>query len=218
VKPGSSVQQLYAGRASFYDRLFIDFLGWGKELGTFFRKSDYLHANTKMLDAGCGTGIITRVLYQLAKDRGYQGIEFHAFDLTEKMLSVFRQWIAVHEATSIELLQADVLELDALPPHWDRYDVIVSSTMIEYLPGEKLVTAINNLKHLLKSRGTLLIFVTQRNLLTRWLAEKWWKTQVYTESEIHSILHQLGFNVIKPVQLSPGWSASIMVIEACLNS
>jgi SAM-dependent methyltransferase len=217
VKPGSSVQQLYAKRASFYDHLFIDFLGWGKELGTFFQKSDYLHPNTKILDAGCGTGIVTRVLYQLAKDNGYQDVTFHAFDLTEKMLSVFQQWIAVHEATTIELLQADVLELGALPPHWGGYGTIVSSTMLEYLPREKLLAAMDNLKHLLKSEGTLLIFMTRRNLLTRWLAGKWWKTQVYAESEIHSILHQLGFKVIKPRQLAPGWSSSIMVIEARLD-
>ncbi len=217
MKPGGSVQQLYAQRASFYDRLFIDFLGWGKELETFFRQSDYLHPSTKILDAGCGTGIITRVLYQLAKDKGYQDIIFHAFDLTEQMLFVFQQWIAVHEATTIELLQADVLELETLPPHWDGYDTIVSSTMLEYLPREKLLAAMDNLKHLLKSEGTLLIFMTRRNLLTRWLAGKWWKTQVYEENELHSLLHQLGFKIIKPRQLSPGWSSSIMVIEACLH-
>jgi ubiquinone/menaquinone biosynthesis C-methylase UbiE len=63
MRQSISVQELYTKRTSFYDRLFIDFLGWGKELKASFQKSDYLHPNSKIMDAGCGTGIITRVLY-----------------------------------------------------------------------------------------------------------------------------------------------------------
>src|SRR5207253_1040075 len=148
----------YTERASFYDRLFIDFLGWGKELHTFFQRSDYLHPNLKILDAGCGTGIITRVLYQLADDNQYKGIHFHAFDLTQSMLDVFQQWITGIHADNIELSQADVLELAGLPTHWGAYDLIVSSTMLEYLPPEKVKDALANLILLLKPTGTLLVF------------------------------------------------------------
>ena len=56
------VQKLYAKRADFYERLFINFLGWRKELETFFWKSDYIHPNFKVLDAGCGTGVVTKTL------------------------------------------------------------------------------------------------------------------------------------------------------------
>lgn len=214
MKASNSVQKLYTERASFYDRLFIDFLGWGKELQRFFQNSDYLHPNDKILDAGCGTGVITRVLYEFAGDKGYQGIQFHAFDLTQKMLDVFQEWITQHEANNIELHQADVLELEVLPSNWNDYDMIVSSTMLEYLPAEKVLEALRNLMRLLKSDGILLLFVTRRNLITRWLAEKWWKTKVYEESEILSILRRLGFNEITSRKLSPGWSGSIMAIEA----
>ena len=214
MKASNSVQKLYTERASFYDRLFIDFLGWGKELQRFFQNSDYLHPNDKILDAGCGTGVITRVLYEFAGDKGYQGIQFHAFDLTQKMLDVFQEWITQHEANNIELHQADVLELEVLPSNWNDYDMIVSSTMLEYLPAEKVLEALRNLMQLLKSDGILLLFVTRRNLITRWLAEKWWKTKVYEESEILSILRLLGFNEIISRKLSPGWSGSIMAIEA----
>ena len=214
MKASNSVQELYTQRASFYDRLFIDFLGWGKELQRFFQNSNYLHPDARILDAGCGTGIITRVLYQLARDKGYQTVHFHAFDLTQNMLDVFQEWIAEHEASNVELLQADVLELEVLPSNWNEYDMIVSSTMLEYLPTEKVPQALRNLKQLLKPEGLLLLFVTRRNLITRLLAEKWWKTKVYEESEIRSILRGLGFSEIISRKLSPGWSGSIIVIEA----
>jgi ubiquinone/menaquinone biosynthesis C-methylase UbiE len=213
MKHDNSVQELYNERASFYDRLFIDFLGWGKELKTFFQKSDYLHPNAKILDAGCGTGIITRVLYQLAADNHYEGIQFHAFDLTQSMLDVFQQWIADQQAHNIELSQADVLELSEVPTHWGEYDLIVSSTMLEYLPPQKVKNALANLSVLLKPGGALLVFVTRRNLLTRWVAKKWWKTNVYEENEIHRFFQVLGFQHIESRKLSAGWSNSIMVIE-----
>ncbi len=62
------VQELYTERASFYDRFFINFLGWGRELEAFFRKNNCLTPISKVLDAGCGTGIVTKTLYKLAKE------------------------------------------------------------------------------------------------------------------------------------------------------
>lgn len=211
---GDSVQKLYTERASLYDRLFVGFLGWGKELHRFFRGSDYVHPGDRILDAGCGTGVITRALYQLALEQGHQGIQFHAFDLTQNMLDVFQEWIDAQGAANIELQRADVLEPEALPSHWDRYDVVVSSTMLEYLPAGKVEQALGNLQQRLKSGGTLLLFVTRRNLVTRLLAEKWWKTKVYDERELISMLDGLGFNEITPKKLSPGWSSSIMALES----
>ncbi len=214
MNEGRSVQALYTERASFYDRLFVDFLGWGKELRSFFQKSDYLHPHTKVLDAGCGTGIITRVLYQLAKDKDYQGIQFHAFDLTQSMLNVFQQWTINQQAHNIELRRADVLKIGGLPAHWREYDLIVSSTMLEYLPPEKVKDALASLSVLLQSSGTLLLFVTRRNLLTRWIARMWWKTNVYDEHEVRAFVQEIGFKHIASRSLSASWSNSIIVVEA----
>jgi 2-polyprenyl-3-methyl-5-hydroxy-6-metoxy-1,4-benzoquinol methylase len=134
MRTNDSVQKLYTDRGALYQRLFVDFLGWGRELETFFRRADYLRPHLKILDAGCGTGIITRVLYQLAQEQGHAGIQFHAFDLTPKVLEIFRQWISAQGANQIELVQADVLETGDLPAHWKEYDLIVSSTMLEICP------------------------------------------------------------------------------------
>lgn len=209
-----SIRKLYTDRAALYQRLFVDFLGWGRELETFFRRANYLRPNLKILDAGCGTGIITRVLYQLAQEKGYAGIQFHAFDLTQTMLEIFRQWITVQGANHIELVQADVLEPVGFPSHWKEYDLIVSSTMLEYLPQNQVKDALTNLKQLLGNSGIILIFMTRRNRLTRWLAGKWWKTNTYAERDIQARLQDVGFDEIKFMDFSLGWSKSIMVIEA----
>lgn len=210
----TEAQNLYAGRASFYERLFVRFLGWSRELERFFQKSDTMQRNSKILDAGCGTGVITRVLYELARKRDYGGITFHAFDLTQEMLDVFHQWAVERGADDIDMRQADVLKMETLPQGWKDYDLIISSTMLEYLPGHKVKEALINLRNLLGTGGRLLVFVTKRNLMTRWLARKWWKTNIYAESEIESLFRDAGFHTIKFGKLSPGWSSSIMVIEA----
>jgi 2-polyprenyl-3-methyl-5-hydroxy-6-metoxy-1,4-benzoquinol methylase len=208
------IQKLYADRASSYQRLFVDFLGWGRELETFFRSADYLHPHSKILDAGCGTGIITRILYKLARDKGHGELKFHAFDLTQNMLEIFQQWIAEQAAENIEVQQADVLEIDSLPSHWKGYDLIITSTMLEYLPKDKVRSALYNLKELLGSKGTLLVIMTKRNFITRWLAEKSWKTNLYKESEIQTFFEDAGFDKIEFKGFPPRWSNFIMAIEA----
>jgi SAM-dependent methyltransferase len=207
-------EKLYTERASFYERFFVGFLGWGRELEAFFQGAEYLRANFKILDAGCGTGIITRVLYQRANEKGYEGIKFHAFDLTQNMLGIFQEWITGQAADNIELQRADVLELESLPPHWKGYDLIVSSTMLEYLPKDKSKDALYNLKQLLGSNGTFLVIITKRNFLTQWLAGKWWKTNLYDEREIRALFHAVDFNKIDFKKFSPRWLNFIMVIEA----
>lgn len=173
-----------------------------------------MHPNFKILDAGCGTGVITRALYQLAREKGYEGIEFHAFDLTQNMLEIFRQWITEQEANHIELKQADVLEIGVLPPHWKEYDLIVSSTMLEYLSQNQVKDALTNLKKLLRNGGILLILITRRNRLTRWLAGMWWKTNTYEPREIQTLLRDAGFDRSNLVDFSPWWSKFIIVLEA----
>jgi cyclopropane fatty-acyl-phospholipid synthase-like methyltransferase len=130
------------------------------------------------------------------------------------MLDVFRQWVTDQGASDIELKQADVLEIGELPPHWTAYDLIVSSTMLEYIPRTQVRGAVSNLMQLLRNGGILLAIITRRNLLTRWLAEKWWKTNLYGESEIQALFREAGFGTVEFKKLSPGWSNSIMVVEA----
>jgi hypothetical protein len=130
------------------------------------------------------------------------------------MLDIFRQWLLEQGAVNIELAQADVLKLEALPSHWRDYDLIVVSTMLEYLPKQEVRQALVNLRLVLRHNGILLIFLTKRNLMTRWLAVALWKTNVYSEREIQALLRDAGFQQVAFKRLSPGWANSIMAIEA----
>jgi cyclopropane fatty-acyl-phospholipid synthase-like methyltransferase len=106
------------------------------------------------------------------------------------------------------------LAIDTLPAYWKNYELIVASTVLEYLPRDKVEYALENLKQLLGTEGILLIFITKRNFITRWLAKKWWKTNLYDGQEIVTLLNSTGFVKSEFKKLSSGWANSILAIEA----
>lgn len=191
------VQRLFTARASFYHRLFEDFFRYGNGLRAFFRTTDWLRSGVKILDAGCGGGAVTRAMNDVALQKSLGEIVFHGFDLTPAMLHIFQRWIAKTGTKDIELQQSDVLHLDGLPRHWQDYDLIVSSAMLEYLPKAALSRALMGLKGRLKPDGVLLIFITRRNILMRWLIQAWWKADMYTREELIEAFRAAGFRGIR---------------------
>ncbi len=167
----------------------------------------------KILDAGCGTGVITKTLYKLAQEKGFDGIQFHGFDLTESMLRIFQQWVEREGARNIELAQADVLKLETLPQNWKEYDLIVTSTMLEYLPKAEVKNALISLENRLNDNGVLLVFITKRNLLTRLFAGRWWKANLYTKREILKMLENNERLHVEFKKFPKWWSSFILVFE-----
>jgi ubiquinone/menaquinone biosynthesis C-methylase UbiE len=214
-KTSSKVQELYTKRAITYESLYVNRLGWGKELNTFFTNSNDLQPSLRVLDAGCGTGVITRTLNKIALEKGYEDIVFHAFDLTQGMLDIFQEQIRedVNELKNVDLAQADVLKPDTLPVNWNEYDLIISSALFEYIPKEQVSNALGNLKQLLKERGKMLIFITRRNFITNLTGKLWWKTNLFEEDKFQKILQDVGFEKIEQRNLPTPWSKHIMVFE-----
>lgn len=207
-----AVRDLYTQRAALYHRLFIDVLGTGKELRKFFDHSQYLHSHMKILDAGCGSGLATSICWEHAVQKKLEGMTFHAFDITPAMLNMLRHWTEEHEAKNVTWRQADILQPEQLPPDWNNYDLIVSSWMLENIPRTELRVALQNLRNLLRMDGTMVAFVTQKNVFTRWIIEEWWRANAYHPHELEEVFTTAGFS---QVRLSPlnRWG-NTLVIEA----
>lgn len=167
------------------------------------------------MDAGCGTGPVTRVLYDLAHQQGFSEIVFHGFDLTPAMLDLFSQWVKKEGAEKIQLQQANVLDLEnQLPQDWKDYDLIVSSAMFEYIPKENLGQALEKLKRLLNENGRLLVFVTRRTWITLLTGAIWWRTNQFDQKELQVELQHAGFKTVQFKKLPTGWDAFMIVVEA----
>lgn len=187
-----AVQQMYTEKGSFYHRFFIDLLRYGAGLKAILRKGEYVRPGMRVLDVGCGTGILTRNMVEIARAEGLGRITFQGFDLTPAMLDLFRAWIARTGATGIELRLGNILDRGALPENWTSYDLIVSSGMLEHLPKDRLKDTLAHIGARLAPEGRLLVAITRRNLLMKVLMEAWWKANMYERDEIASIFEEAG--------------------------
>lgn len=193
----NNIKRLYSKKSSLYHNL-IGFLKYKEGIEKFFNKNqNYIKPHFKILDAGCGSGIVTKILYNLAQKKMLRRITFHGFDLTKVMLYMLKQWIKRGKVQIISLRQADVLLLKKqLPEEWKDYDLIVSSAMLEYIPKEKMGIALMNLKERLKGKGVFLLFITKNNLFNKVFINKWWKANMYKKEEIEALLLGIGYKKI----------------------
>lgn len=77
--------------------------------------SPLLRSGVRVLDAGCGSGVVTLALREALLACGFTPGRLHGFDLTLAMLDLFRASLLAEAIEGVELVQCNVLELDTLP-------------------------------------------------------------------------------------------------------
>jgi SAM-dependent methyltransferase len=185
-------RRFFTERHALYAR-FIRAVRYPQGLRAFFRASPLVVPGLRVLEAGCGSGALTLAVHAACASRGATPSAFHAFDLTPAMLDQLRARLARRGITDVELAEANVLELGALPAGWRDYDLIVSASMLEYVPRDRFVDALLGLRARLREGGAFLLFVTRRNPLTRLLIGRWWGSNLYTRAELIDAFERAGF-------------------------
>jgi SAM-dependent methyltransferase len=186
---------LFTEKHAAYAR-FIRLVRYPQGLRAYFLQSSLLKNRLRVLDAGCGTGVVTMALHEAVVRRRFAVGTFHAFDLTPTMLERFHDALD-GRAVSVEIKQADVLDMDSLPGAWTDYDLIVTASMLEYVPRTRLADALAALRTRLGANGRAVVFITRRNWLTRPLIGRWWQSNLYGKRELLETFNRAGFSQIR---------------------
>ncbi len=188
-----SIQRFFSKRASWYEFFFFTLLSYEKVTRSLFQERNILQSNMKIMDAGTGTGLLTKVLYSMAREKGFSDVVFQAFDLTEGMLNVFKDWIRKEGAEGAVTTRINnVLELETLPTQWHDYDLVVTASMLEYVPRESLPKAVAGLLERVKPGGKMIWILSGNTPLMKFIVGWFWRGNLYTKSELNEILKKVG--------------------------
>lgn len=193
----SNVKAIYTKRNGLYHFIFFTILGYDRCVKAFLHSSILLHADMRILDVGCGSGLCTKTLLKLAEVQDLDNLTFNAFDLTEAMLASFQQWTMVKQASNVAITQADLMALERLPEDWRDYSLIIAAASLEYLPKDKLSEVLKTLRTLLAKDGELIVIITRQNAVTRVLVNWLWKANIYKKKELETKLQQAAFKHVQ---------------------
>lgn len=201
----TTTQKLYSTRWSLYVAI-IAIVGHRRSLKRFFKKRNVLVSGMNIVDAGCGSGALTRALWELAQQQGLTELKFFGFDLTPEMLSHFQKWIDKTPVPNIDLHQADLLNLPAYAEasagkqpnthHLPPADLVVTAGMLEYIPRDRFVEALKNLRDLLKPDGRLFVFISRTGWHNELLVGKLWHANLYSEAELRNSFQDAGLRIV----------------------
>ena len=108
-------------------------------------------------------------------------------------------------------------EFNKVAEIWNGYDFVVSASMLEYIPREDFPKALALLRGRLRADGTMLLFITRRNWLMKPLIGRWWRGNLYTESELRAAFTEARFSRMAFLRFAPPyWSFGVWghIVEA----
>lgn len=203
-----------ARAGSFYDRiaslynLTFKFNGYGRSLHQYLRTHPIpLSPKAKILDAGCGTGLLTVALLK-ALDHP---VRITAIDLSGSSIVTAKK--AVEEkagrADKVSFTQANVL---ALPFADNSFDFVVTSGVLEYVP---LREGFGELSRVLKRGGYILHLPVRPSPVSKML-EVMFRFKAHHPREVAENTRRY-FRVVKHYRFPPlhpiGWSKTAVLAQ-----
>jgi ubiquinone/menaquinone biosynthesis C-methylase UbiE len=207
-EPKNKTQKFYDRIADVHN-LAMKINGYRTSAAKYFRslKLD-VDSNTKVLDAGCGTGLATLAFYEA----GYRPKETHALDLSHKSLEVAKEQFEKDKIRAVRNVCPVQGNLLCLPFADGEFDLVLSVGALEYVPLEK---GLEELARVLKKDGVLVLIPVRQSLVGSML-EVLYNFKIHKISEVKKaatknfqIIGNHKFPITEPI----GWSKTIFLLR-----
>lgn len=202
------------GAGSFYDRIAglydvtFKFNGYGRSLERYLRKHlPNLPHGARILDAGCGTGLLTLSLLKAAR----RPVRVTAVDLSASSISTARKavWEKFGSKAQITYTQANVL---SLPFADDSFEMIVTSGALEYV---SLQDGLSELARVLVPGGYMLHLPVRPSPVSK-LLEVMFRFKTHPPQAVAENTNRY-FRIVKHYRFPPldpiGWSKTAILAQ-----
>jgi len=204
-----------ANTQSFYDRIAdvhniaLKINGYRASVAKYLSSLDPdIDKDSLVLDAGCGTGIVTLAF----QDAGFRPKKTVAFDLSFNSLNIATEQFAKEKkavSSNIAAVQGNVLEL---PFAEETFDLILTCGVLEYVALDE---GLRELARVLKTGGKL-VFIPVKPSLVGSALELLYKFKIHPVENVRRISQQY-FNIVGnhefPFAEPIGWSKTIFLLE-----
>ncbi len=205
-KHTGDVQQSYDQVAEEYvSRIFheLEHKPLDRELLDRFAKA--VQGSGLVADIGCGPGHVTRYLYE-------RGVNVLGIDLSPHMVEQARRY-----NPGIEFRQGNMMSLDVADESWAG---IVAFYSIIHIPREKVISALQEFRRVLRPNGLLLLSFHQGEETVH--LDEWWGKKVSIDfeffqiSEMEAYLNAAGFILEDSIERPPYEEVEVQTRRAYL--
>ncbi|MEQ1605892.1 MAG: class I SAM-dependent methyltransferase [Pyrinomonadaceae bacterium] len=200
-------QDLY-DRIADVQKLAMKINGYRTSVAKYLRSLNLkVGPDARVLDAGCGTGIVTLAL----QEAGYRPRRVEAIDLSFKSLSVARDEFADRRrlAGRADVVQSNVLEM---PFPDETFDLALICGVLEYVP---LQEGLRESARVLK-KGAPLVLLPVKPSIVGSVLELLYNFKIHpiqsvkeTAAKYFNIMSNHEFPITEPI----GWSKTIFLLE-----
>jgi len=207
-QPNNNTQNFYDRIADVHN-LAMKINGYQDSVAKYLRSLKLnLDADSLVLDAGCGTGLVTLALY----NADYRPRKTFALDLSFNSLAIAREQFEADKkvkAKNVEEIQGNLL---SLPFADESCDTVLTCGALEYVPLRK---GLKELARVLKQGGTLIMIPVRPSIMGSVLEILYnFKThpieKVKANSERYfNIVGKYKFPITEPI----GWSKMLFILQ-----
>ena len=203
----AKTQGLY-DRIADVQNLAMKLNGYRESVAKYLKSLDLdLGPDSLILDAGCGTGIVTMAF----QDAGFRPAHSVALDLSFKSLEVAREHFTKRKiyAKATSAVQSNVL---SMPFADDTFDLVLMCGVLEYTPlDEGLAEAARVLK-----KGKPLVFLPVKPSVVGTVLELLYNFKTHKKSAVRTAAAKY-FNIVGnyefPITEPIAWSKTIFLLE-----